>query len=110
MCDSATPGIGIDPSYQPARTPPKMAGQDAVHPDLYSEKLHQHRRRLHHVPPHARHIGQTSEFIAMIRRAIGIEKTSTVLFELPDAVRVLKDTGFLGHLLRALLLFHAPAP
>jgi hypothetical protein len=40
------------------------------------------------------HIGQTHDFLAMIRRAIGNRKDITVLFELPDATRVLKEPAF----------------
>jgi hypothetical protein len=40
------------------------------------------------------HIGQTGEFIRMIRRAIGNRKDMLVLFELPDVTRVLKENAF----------------
>ena len=40
------------------------------------------------------HIGQTHDFLSMIRRAIGNRKDITVLFELPDATRVLKEPAF----------------
>jgi SAM-dependent methyltransferase len=95
MCELGdNQGIGIDPSYQPARTPPKMAARIRFIQDLYSEKYTNIACDCIMCRHTLEHIGQTHEFIAMIRRAIGDRKDITVLFELPDAVRVLKEPAF----------------
>jgi SAM-dependent methyltransferase len=95
MCELGdNKGIGIDPSYQPARTPPKMAAKMRFIQDLYSEKYTSIDADCIMCRHTLEHIGQTHEFIAMIRRAIGNRKDITVLFELPDAVRVLKEPAF----------------
>jgi len=87
-------GIGIDPSYQPSRTPPKMAEKMRFIQDLYSEKYTSIDADCIMCRHTLEHIGQTHQFIAMIRRAIGHRKDIIVLFELPDAVRVLKEPAF----------------
>jgi SAM-dependent methyltransferase len=95
MCELGdNKGIGIDPSYQPARTPPKMAAKMRFIQDLYSEKYTSIEADCIMCRHTLEHIGQTHEFVAMIRRAIGNRKDITVLFELPDAVRVLKEPAF----------------
>jgi SAM-dependent methyltransferase len=95
MCELGdNKGIGIDPSYQPARTPPKMAAKMRFIQDLYSEKYTSIDADCIMCRHTLEHIGQTHEFIGMIRRAIGHRKDITVLFELPDAVRVLKEPAF----------------
>jgi len=95
MCELGdNKGIGIDPSYQPARTPPKMAAKMRFIQDLYSEKYTNIEADCIMCRHTLEHIGQTNEFMATIRRAIGNRKDITVLFELPDAVRVLKEPAF----------------
>ena len=95
MCELGdNKGIGIDPSYQPARTPPKMAAKMRFIQDLYSEKYTNIETDCIMCRHTLEHIGQTHDFVAMIRRAIGDRKDITVLFELPDATRVLKEPAF----------------
>jgi SAM-dependent methyltransferase len=88
-------GIGIDPSYQPARTPPgAVASRMRFIRDLYGEKYADLDADCILCRHTLEHIGQTGEFIRMIRRVIGPRKDMLVLFELPDVVRILKEAAF----------------
>jgi SAM-dependent methyltransferase len=87
-------GIGIDPSYQPSRTPPTVASRLRFINDLYSEKYASLEADCILCRHTLEHIGPTLEFIRMIRRAIGQRKQTLVLFELPDVTRVLKEAAF----------------
>lgn len=95
MCElGGCKGIGIDPSYQASRTPSKMAGQLRFINDLYSEKYTNIEADCIMCRHTLEHIGPTLDFVKMIRRAIGNRKDMLVLFELPDATRVLKEAAF----------------
>lgn len=87
-------GIGIDPSYQPSRTPLKMADRLRFINDLYSEKYTDLEADCIMCRHTLEHIGPTREFVRMIRRAIGRRTDMLVLFELPDVTRVLKEVAF----------------
>jgi SAM-dependent methyltransferase len=87
-------GIGIDPSYQPSRTPPKVAERMKFINDLYSEKYTSIEADCIMCRHTLEHIGQTRDFASMIRRAIGKRKDMLILFELPDVTRVLKESAF----------------
>ena len=87
-------GIGIDPSAQPERIPAEFRGRVRFIQELYGD---QHaglpadvvlcRHTLEHIAP-------TREFLPTIRRVIGDRQDVVVLFELPDAVRVLREGAF----------------
>lgn len=87
-------GIGIDPSYQPSRSKSPAASRIRFIKDLYSEKYSNLEADCIMCRHTLEHIHPTLEFIRMIRRAIGNRKNITVLFELPDVVRILKETAF----------------
>lgn len=86
-------GVGIDPSYQPSRTPSKAADRLRFINDLYSEKHADIEADCIMCRHTLEHIGPTLQFMRTIRRAIGRRKI-VVLFELPDVTRVLKETAF----------------
>jgi len=87
-------GIGIDPSYQPSRTPATVAHRLRFINDLYSEKYADLEADAILCRHTLEHIGATLQFIRMIRRAIGDRRHMLVLFELPDVTRVLKEAAF----------------
>jgi SAM-dependent methyltransferase len=87
-------GIGIDPSYQPSRTPAKISERLKFIVDHYSEKYTNIEADVIMCRHTLEHIGPTMEFVKMIRRAIGQRKDMLVLFELPDVTRVLKEAAF----------------
>lgn len=95
MCESGDcRGIGIDPSYQPSRTPSKLAGRLRFINDLYTEKYTNIEADCIMCRHTLEHIGPTFEFVKTIRRAIGQRQDMLVLFELPDVTRVLKEAAF----------------
>jgi SAM-dependent methyltransferase len=95
MCELGNnSGVGIDPSYQPWRnTSPAVKRMRFIN-DLYSEKYTNIEADVIMCRHTLEHIGQTGEFIRMIRRAIGNRKDMLVLFELPDMTRILKENAF----------------
>lgn len=96
MCELGNnSGIGIDPSAQPHRTSTSSAASRLRFiNDLYSEKYTHLEADVILCRHTLEHIGQTGEFIRMIRRAIGGRKDMLVLFELPDVTRVLRENAF----------------
>lgn len=87
-------GIGIDPSYQPSRTPSKVAHRLRFINDLYSEKYAHLEADVILCRHTLEHIGPTLRFVRGIREAVGNRKQMLVLFELPDVTRVLKEAAF----------------
>ena len=86
-------GVGIDPSAVPGRVSSPAAGRVTLIQDYYSEKYAEHvgdficcRHTLEHIQP-------TAEFISTVRRSIG-DRPVSVVFEIPDTVRVLEEAAF----------------
>lgn len=95
MCELGNnSGIGIDPSYQPWRNQSPAAARMRFINDLYSEKYAGLEADVILCRHTLEHIGQTQAFIRMIRRTIGDRRDMLVLFELPDATRVLRENAF----------------
>ncbi|NLX05660.1 MAG: methyltransferase domain-containing protein [Phycisphaerae bacterium] len=87
-------GVGIDPACEPDRMAGRTNGQVRFIPEYYSEG--------HACLPcdvlccrHTlEHIHQTHAFIRQVRRALGDRPEALVFFEVPDVVRVLRDSAF----------------
>ena len=86
-------GIGIDPSAVPGRVQSSAADRVTLIQDYYSEKYADKvgdficcRHTLEHIQP-------TKEFVSTVRRSIG-DRAVSVVFEIPDTVRVLEDAAF----------------
>ena len=86
-------GVGIDPSAVPGRVSSSAADRVTLIQDYYSEKYSEHvgdficcRHTLEHIQP-------TAEFIRTVRQSIG-DRAVSVVFEIPDTVRVLEDAAF----------------
>jgi SAM-dependent methyltransferase len=95
MCDLGNNhGIGIDPSYQPHRTPEEFKKRVQFIQDYYNEKYSHVTANVVLCRHTLEHIGRTGEFLRSIRRTIGKQLDTIVLFELPDVVRVLKEGAF----------------
>jgi cyclopropane fatty-acyl-phospholipid synthase-like methyltransferase len=87
-------GIGIDPGVNPDRIDSTAADQLTWIADLYSEK-YEHIEADAIVCRHTlEHISPVGEFLRLIRRTIGDRTDTVVLFELPDVLRVLRETAF----------------
>jgi len=86
-------GVGIDPSAVPGRVSSSAAERITLIQDYYSEKYSEYvgdficcRHTLEHIQP-------TEDFVKTVRRSIG-DRNTAVVFEIPDTVRVLKETAF----------------
>lgn len=87
-------GVGIDPSVLPGRVDSPAAERVQFIQDYYSEKHAQYvgnficcRHTLEHIQP-------TAEFVQTVRNSIGDRRDVSVVFEIPDTVRVLKEIAF----------------
>ena len=108
LCDRGdNSGVGIDPSFVAGRGDWNAAGRCRFINELYSAERHGDlpadvivcRHTLEHIHP-------TREFIQTIRRAIGDDLDTLVFMEDSRSGTRLRRARVLGHLLRALLLFH----
>lgn len=86
-------GVGIDPSAVPGRVQSSAGDRVTLIQDYYSEKYADQvgdficcRHTLEHIQP-------TKEFVSTVRRSIG-DRPVSVVFEIPDTVRVLEDAAF----------------
>ncbi|OZH51995.1 SAM-dependent methyltransferase, partial [Hydrocoleum sp. CS-953] len=87
-------GVGIDPSVVPGRVESSAGDRVKFIQDYYSEKYSEYvgdficcRHTLEHIQP-------TQEFIQTVRNSIGDRLNVSVVFEIPDTVRVLEDIAF----------------
>jgi SAM-dependent methyltransferase len=87
-------GIGIDPSSQPQRIPPEFRERVRFIQELYGQQHAAVEADVVLCRHTLEHISQTREFVQTIRRVIGDRKDVLVLFELPDVVRVLRESAF----------------
>lgn len=87
-------GAGIDPAYVEGRLDDDATSGITFIRDLYSER-YSHlsgdficcRHTLEHIQP-------TRDFLRTVRRSIGDRRDTTVFFEAPDVVRVLRELAF----------------
>jgi hypothetical protein len=94
MCVAgAKRGIGVDPSIVDERVPAAVAPRIELIRDLFDER-YAHLEADAIVCRHTlEHIGPVAEFMELVRRCA--EQTGAViLFELPDVLRVLRETAF----------------
>ncbi len=86
-------GIGIDPGVRPERIDPALAGRITWIADYYTDK-YSHLKADAVVCRHTlEHIAPVADFMRSIRAAIGEQTDATVLFELPDVLRILEDAA-----------------
>jgi hypothetical protein len=87
-------GVGIDPGVNPDRIDSPAADRLTWIADLFSEK-YAHIQADAIVCRHTlEHISPVGDFLRLIRRTIGDRTETVVLFELPDVLRVLRETAF----------------
>ncbi len=87
-------GIGIDPGVHPERIDSPAADRLEWIPDFYSSE-YAHLDADAIVCRHTlEHISPVRDFLTEIRTAIGDATDTKVLFELPDAQRVLEEVAF----------------
>lgn len=87
-------GIGIDPAFVPERLDRRYADQIEFIQDLYGEKYAHLKAEVVCCRHTLEHIAPTFEFMSMIRSTLGGRSDSLMLFELPEAFRVLDEPAF----------------
>jgi SAM-dependent methyltransferase len=87
-------GIGIDPAFRPDRGPVGMEDRLRFVQDFYSEKHTDLAWDVLCCRHTLEHIGPTRDFMTTIRRTIGDGESPLIFFEVPDALRVLKEGAF----------------
>lgn len=87
-------GVGIDPGVHPERLEADTADRIEWIADFYDER-YSHLQADAIVCRHTlEHIHPVGDFLATLRRNIGDRTDTVVLFELPDALRVLREKAF----------------
>jgi hypothetical protein len=87
-------GIGFDPAFVKERNPAPSNTQIEFVPDFYSEKYSDVQADFFCCKMTLEHIPDTATFIRTVRRAVGERQDTTVFFQVPDVLRVLKDFAF----------------
>jgi SAM-dependent methyltransferase len=87
-------GVGFDPSFVPERLQADSEGRISFVVDFYSERYRDYDADFFCCKMTLEHIPATAAFLKMVRANIGNRKDAVVFFQVPDAVRVLKDVAF----------------
>jgi SAM-dependent methyltransferase len=87
-------GFGIDPSYVPDRLKSPAAEKITFIRDLYSERYSGLCGDLVCCRHTLEHIHGPREFVDAVKRTVGDRAKTVVFFEVPDTVRVLRETAF----------------
>ena len=87
-------GFGIDPSYDPDRLKSPVAERITFIQDLYSERYSELCGDLVCCRHTLEHIHEPREFVSAVKRTVGDRTKTVVFFEVPDIVRVLRETAF----------------
>ena len=95
MCElGPNRGVGIDPAFVEERLDSPAAERMRFIADLYDER-YAHLTADAVICRHTiEHIAPVADFMALVRRTIGDRENTTVLFDLPDVVRVLSEGAF----------------
>jgi SAM-dependent methyltransferase len=93
MCEiGGNRGVGVDPSAIPERL--QTAADVTLLPEFFAEKHAEIPADVVVCRHTLEHIGPVADFVRLIRRVIGDRSRTTVLFELPDVMRVLREAAF----------------
>lgn len=86
-------GVGFDPSYRFDRHAPAPGENVRFVKDFYSEKYAETPADFVCCKMTLEHIGPTSDFVGMVRRALG-DSPAKVFFMIPDTTRIMADCAF----------------
>jgi hypothetical protein len=86
-------GIGFDPAYVRGREPVDRLDVKFIE-DFYSEKYIGYKGDFICCKMTLEHIPKTGDFLSMLRRSIGDNFNTTVFFQIPETIRVLRETAF----------------
>ena len=95
MCElGENRGVGIDPGVHPERIDGKVGERIRFEADFYNDQYGPLDADVVVCRHTLEHIAPVEEFMRTVRRGIGDRLDTVVLFELPDVLRVLKETAF----------------
>ena len=87
-------GIGFDPAYVNERDHSAVKDRITFIQDFYSEKYSDRKGDFVCCKMTLEHIRETADFVSMVRRSIGPRPETVVFFQVPDAVRILRENAF----------------
>ena len=87
-------GVGFDPGYREERSKNYVSSQVNFIKDFYSEKYSNYKADFVCCKMTLEHIHETSNFVSMVRRAIGDSENTIIFFQIPDATRILQECAF----------------
>jgi SAM-dependent methyltransferase len=86
--------IGIDPGVKPERLPPAVRDRVECIADFYSEKYGHHEVDFLVCKMTLEHIPEPAQFLGTVRRGLGQQTGSIVFFQIPEALRILRQCAF----------------
>jgi SAM-dependent methyltransferase len=87
-------GVGYDPAAQEARKPAVEQGELVVIPELYTKETSVEGADLVCCLMTLEHIPDVAEFVGMIRGSLGANSTATLLIQVPNVRRILRERAF----------------
>ena len=87
-------GVGFDPAYVDERDHSAVKDRITFIQDFYSEKYSDRKGDFVCCKMTLEHIRQTAAFVSTVRRSIGPRSKTVVFFQVPDAVRILRENAF----------------
>jgi SAM-dependent methyltransferase len=87
-------GVGFDPAVTFERTRVPRAGETRFIQDFYSEQFADQKCDFVCCKMTLEHIAPTADFVGTVRRAVGDDARTTVFFQVPDVLRILKEQVF----------------
>jgi len=87
-------GVGFDPAYVSERNQSSAKERMTFVQDFYSGEYSGYKGDFVCCKMTLEHIHRVSDFVRMVRRAIGDRKETIVFFQVPDVVRILRELAF----------------
>ncbi len=87
-------GVGFDPGYREERTAAGLTERLKFVTDFYSEKYSSYQADFVCCKMTLEHIYPVSQFMATVRLAIGDRLDTAIFFQIPEAVRIVRDCAF----------------
>lgn len=87
-------GVGIDPGVHVDRITGPAADRMKFIPDFYSEKYADHKVDFLACKMTLEHIPDAENFMGTVRRGLGDQTDATVFFQIPEALRILRECSF----------------
>ncbi len=87
-------GVGIDPGVRLERITGPAADRVKFIADFYSEKYGDHKVDFLACKMTLEHIPNPEQFVSTVRAGLGDQTGTTVFFQIPEALRILRDCAF----------------